>query len=463
MRSIAFAVACAGLLAPRLASADDDLAVPPPAPAAIAGGEPAETCAFPTVVAYDDGCTGNLIHPRAAVFAAHCGESPAIVFGESRRGSFEVRTEQCWVNPDYNHRPGADWGICTLVEEVNLPVTPLAYGCELDVLEPGTPVVQVGFGRTSDSSGGSTKNWVVTQINAVGETELFIGGGGKGACPGDSGGPAFIELDDGSFRQIGIISTYRGICGSENTYARTDVALPWFESVTGMDLTPCHDSATGTWEPGPECVGFFAGGSEGSGTWSDGGPCLGTPASGPSDSCGPPFGHNDEDPPTVAITSPADRDSFDEAPVSLDVAVDASDGDGTGVAKVWLEIDGAEQPLIVEEEPYVFSGVTFPEGEYTIVAIAEDVVQLQTRSEEVTIYVGVDPPPEEETESGEASGSDDDGGVPDDDGLDDVPGWDEDDRGSSGCGCALPDGPDGRLGAMLGYLCLLASCRRRRA
>lgn len=472
MRTICSCVFGLFVLAPLAAQAAEDLTTPPPPPDTIHGGEAATTCAWPTAVMLG-GCSGTLVHPEIVIYAAHCGTPGTVRFGEYGNGPSV--SAQCRTNPGYDDTTPTDWAICKLSQPVNLPVTPILYGCELDMLGPGTPVVQAGFGATSDAGGFGVKYWVDSFINNVEEGVLTVGGNGIGACPGDSGGPLFIELEDGSWRTCGITSTYSGTCGSINHYSRPDEAVPWFESQFGIDLTPCHDSDTGEWDPGSDCMGFYAGGSQGSGTWNDGGPCLGTPASGPSDSCGDPLGA-EEDPPTVAITYPADGDHFDTAPVDLDVTIDADDGDGVGVETVRLEIDGTDLGVEDTSEPWGFDGVNFPEGEYTLVAVAVDGFENEGRSAEVTIYVGVDPPGQ--TDTGDSSGSGDDGddgsdtdgddgttdGIDEDDGSDtEGPTDDGTETGvgendDKGCGCGVP----GRAAPWSMLIVLLGLSRRRR-
>jgi hypothetical protein len=322
-------------------------------------------------------------------------------------------TAECHTNPDYTYNDqSTDWAICRLAQPVDLPVTPILYGCEYDMMKPGAEVNIVGFGSTSDAGGFGTKYWATTYVTSVEPATIRLGGGGTGACPGDSGGPLMVELADGSYRTAGITSTYQGFCGGPNTYARADVAVPWFESMVDIDLTPCHDSATGAWDPGLECTGFYSGGASGTGTWDD--LCEGTPASGASDSCGEPYGTGDEEPPTVVITSPMDGAVFEEAPSEVDVTIDVDDGDGSGVVLVWLEIDGTELDVADEAEPWGFENATFPRGAFTVVAIAEDFPGNQGRSEPITIYVDTEPP--EDTGTG-ATGTwtgDESGDVPTD-------------------------------------------------
>jgi hypothetical protein len=191
-----------------------------------------------------------------------------------------------------------DAQLCELAEEVDLPVTPVLFGCELEqYLQVGQPVVIVGFGQTAYGVGGGNKLWGPQEIASVEPQRVIIGDPGDpvSPCPGDSGGPVFVEVSDGSWRVFGTVlgGTTGTPCNSAADFQRIDPVVPNFEAQTGIDVTPCFDGQTGEWEPGPDCGGFFAGDENGSGTWADW--CAGTPASGPGDECGEGGGDGDGD------------------------------------------------------------------------------------------------------------------------------------------------------------------------
>lgn len=145
------------------------------------------------------------------------------------------------------------------------------------------------WGRTDE------KRWVRTQINRVEEDNLKIGGGGKGGCSGDSGGPAYIQLPDQTWRAIAF--THGGDAHpdcDEGTYMRTDVMLPWYEEQlkaqgeTDIDITPCFDDE-GKWFPTQACGGYALDIQGPFGDW--GNNCsTGVPTQAYSATCGLPFG-----------------------------------------------------------------------------------------------------------------------------------------------------------------------------
>src|SRR5439155_7815297 len=130
-----------------------------------------------------------------------------------------------------------------------------------------------------------TKRWVETTLNEVDTgRSVQVGGMGKAPCFGDSGGPAFVQLADGSWRVFGIDSSgLSGDCRDGDRMALIHPAVPWIEKTSGIDITPCHD-ADGTWHPSRWCRSFsMAPGSPGR-TWTNG--CAESGMSGPEETCG---------------------------------------------------------------------------------------------------------------------------------------------------------------------------------
>ncbi|MEL6185173.1 MAG: trypsin-like serine protease [Myxococcota bacterium] len=252
----------------------------------IVGGTAVGTCGFPTTVLVGGGCSGTLVHSRVVVTAAHCGSPTRVEFGE-RAGTGFTRSVEC--HPVPGRGTAADVQFCILDRPVDLPVTPILYGCELDQLVVGTEVVITGFGQTAFDNRGSfgVQRWSYAPIRSVQSDVTLIGTPSSSACPGDSGGPVFLPMADGSWRVFGSVSGgTTGIpCNGDGAYPRLENHVPWFERTFGIDVTPCHD-VDGGWNPSAECTGFFAGDHTGGESWSN--LCEGAPASGPSATCGPP-------------------------------------------------------------------------------------------------------------------------------------------------------------------------------
>ena len=315
-----------------------------------------------------------------------------------------------------------DFGYCRLNSPVtDVPIIPPAWGCDTSALAIGREVVIVGFGQ-SDNGGSGTKREVTTTIAAIGQ-QAVIGGDGKDACQGDSGGPVYIQLKsefggDDTWRAFGITSG-GGDCGLGGIFALMHQAIPWIESDSGVDITPCHNS-DGDWEPTPDCGGMPYDPANGAGNWSNG--CSGGPVSGFSSLCGDAFGSGeDPDPPSVDITNPANGTVFmvpeGETQAAITVEATADDGDGFGVASVTLRINGQDFPGNSDStEPYSW-GLVFGAGGYVIEAVATDYVGNESSTEVISIGVDQEAPPVPgDGDSGDGDGDPGDGDSGDGDG-----------------------------------------------
>jgi MYXO-CTERM domain-containing protein len=243
----------------------------------------------------------------------------------------------------------------------------------------------------------------------------------------------YIQASDGSWRAFGITSYGNG-CGGGGWYSMMHPGMEWFESESGVDITPCHD-ADGTWNPGPDCQGFPLQPMTASGSWPNS--CDGGPVSGWSDSCGAPYlAEDDEDPPTVRIVAPSDGEEFDAGgrTVTVQVRVEADDGDGSGIREVQLVLNGNALMAADPTPPYQFS-LDLGSGVYALEAIAVDMGDNSATSSVVTI--GVDEAPDVDPGDGSAEGDGGDAGDGDSGGDGDGDG--EDDGGPLGSG-ALPPG-----------------------
>ena len=459
--------------APAWAGEPDGVEAEPQTPL-IFQGSPVSQCGWPTAVAVTSGgglCTGTLVHPRVVIYAAHCSAgNKTIRFGENAFGGGNAIGASCQVNPGYDNSQGTDWAFCVLDEAVDdIPIAPVLFGCELDMLQPQTQIAVVGFGKNTPAGGDGTKRWGVTTLEAVnlsGNTTAIGGGDEPSICPGDSGGPAFIQGIDGIWRVFGIASTVSLIngddCGGVGTHSIVAGAVPWIEEASGFDITPCHNQ-DGTWAPGPDCTGFFGSANNSYGGWNNW--CAGTPVSPPPNTCGPPLGSQPEDnPPTVSIISPADDFDSNENPTIFDMEMNAQDD--SGFLTVWLRINGEDVlNASVDMPPFVINNVTLPEGDYEIVAVAEDFYGNQGVSGPLNVTVG---PGASDSGDGDGDGDPGDG---DGDGNSSggttggiEGGFDAggpDSGGDEGCACRSTDGRVPGVAAL--PLLLLALVRRRRA
>ena len=291
---------------------------PPTAPQPVVNGTDAATCQFPSVVRLGNGCSGSLVAPNIVLTAAHCldpsvaGPVNVIYFGENEAApARSVGVERCERHPEYeliDQEPVTqalnDVGLCVLTEDIDdVPPIPILFGCEVDQLVVDAPITIVGFGATSGGNddpivGGGTKRFgsqTVEMINAD-VNDLLMVGPESAVCFGDSGGPALLELDDGTWRIAGVASSIHpmsfGSCGYGSVHDLVHTQVPWLEEESGVDLTPCFDG-DGTWAPTEECDAFPTSPADAGNLWDEG--CGPHAVSDLGATCGDPFGTVDEE------------------------------------------------------------------------------------------------------------------------------------------------------------------------
>ncbi len=399
----------------------------PTDPSAIIGGGPSLPCAWPSTV-FLENCTGTLIHPEIVVYAAHCGaDRERVWFGEDISSGtaaagegFSVDTEFCMTNPvwdtaeDIGVSRANDYAFCKLAQPVlDVPIVPPVMGCETTVLDSGAPVTLVGYGGT-DQDTFAVKFEVETELHYIDDWgAAVIGGDGSSPCAGDSGGPAFIQMPDGTWRSFAIVSGPNfGNCGDAMWFATIHAAIPFIEFHSGIDVSACHHSH-GEWNPSPSCGGFPTEPWDGEGkSWADG--CAGGPVGpDPDQTCGPAFdGEGDLAAPESTMTAPEDRMRFDteagQDTVLIDVAAEAGD-DGSGVQRVELVINGMIVPTSLRLGPPYQWPITLGAGIWEMHVVATDWSGNEGVSESIVVGVDQDPPPPE-PEGASSSGAGDDSG-----------------------------------------------------
>ncbi len=309
-------------------------------PQGIYGGTPVASCGWPSAL-YVDGCSGSLVHPQVVVFAAHCVAflpPDTVSLGENFNAPERtIPLEGCVAHPQWAMQmPGDgqhDIAICEISEPIDdVPIVPILMGCEADALQVGVNATLVGFGQADDALGMGPKREVVAPIQQIGTDAIWIGDDVHAACFGDSGGPAYVQLPDGSWRVFGATSgasTPSPDCPQIGVWTMIHPHIEWIEQTAGIDVTPCHD-ADGTWNPSEDCTEFPLSPGVGGGAWAQG--CPGE-LSGPSESCGPGFVGGTDTGDTTGGVGGSSSSSADDG------ALDTSEG---GVASTGEDDGGAE-------------------------------------------------------------------------------------------------------------------------
>lgn len=237
---------------------------------ALAGGRVLAACAFPSVGQIDSSCTATLVGPRWILSAAHCPTGSRF-----RVGTAEAGIVRCERHPDFMSSGRVfDFMVCELDGAIDAPVVPLMAPCEaaelnvragetFRVLPEGRPVMVLGFGAPTSG----TKRGGEMEVSAFVYSSPLISFADPtdavGSRPGDSGGPTFLRMDDGTWRQVGV--HHEGGVGASVLDVFVPGALPWIETTTGLDTSPCHEGDR--WAPTAACATLPSDLEGGSGTF----------------------------------------------------------------------------------------------------------------------------------------------------------------------------------------------------
>ncbi len=220
----------------------------------IYGGKKVDKSEWLNVVAITDRdgifCTGTAINPYLVITAAHCLEKEdpnklQVYVGTGKnnglvKGQYDVAS--LGYSPLYRSKDEEsdhDVGYVILRDALDLPQSayiPLALKqSELDeLLAVGKSSTIIGFGERSGSAFG-LKYLATSLVTEVSRTEVSIGGEGRDACSGDSGGPAFGRLSNGEWRVYGVVSR-GGECGTGGIWGLIHANICWIQQDTGINL-----------------------------------------------------------------------------------------------------------------------------------------------------------------------------------------------------------------------------------
>jgi hypothetical protein len=270
-------------------------------------------------------CSGTLVAPNAILTSGHCGPLSEARFGEVDLASGNgaqviVSIRECIGHPTYqpmhfsDGNPGVDLQICIIEEDdwpaiVGIPIVPIMvptgpardwlsseiYSTPLNEND-GPKVWMVGSGCNSlpcdddgDRGNKYEANVPASLFRQRGprfavETSTTVlqsrPQSGSSTEKGDSGGPAFVKMRDGTWRLIGAL--HSDLDPTEHEAAPSHLA--WIEHVSTetTTTTPCHDfnSVTGEWTWTGPCTDVFPTDSDISGSRSWDTNCAGVSTGG---------------------------------------------------------------------------------------------------------------------------------------------------------------------------------------
>ena len=201
-------------------------------------------------------CTASIVSDSLLVTAAHClVNSPQdlrIIFGTSRydldhrivRAVDAYKTSPIW--PFRNNEELNSGDIAMVKFSGGLPpgYKPAQILADASALQDDTTVILAGYGQSNgvEHDGGGILRSVEVRIQNANYTEsevLLNQTEGKGACHGDSGGPAYVRVN-GQLMLWGV--TNRGVndpqnhCSEQSAYASIPYYKEWLQA-TAHDLT----------------------------------------------------------------------------------------------------------------------------------------------------------------------------------------------------------------------------------
>lgn len=223
----------------------------------IFGGTKVKEGEWPTTVGVVSNsiimCTGTIVHPRLIITAAHCIEKDQLgIYLGNGNGDGSVETTHQGIKQGVMEDKQKDVGWISFSEDIDIEpskIIPILYKEDeiKTVLKPNAYSHIVGYGQYTDINTGKKGNGGIkyeadTSVNKIDPIvtdgkEIKIGGNDKvkGACFGDSGGPAYGKTDSGEIRVYGIVSGGE-TCGHGGFYGLMHKSVCEIEKQSGIDL-----------------------------------------------------------------------------------------------------------------------------------------------------------------------------------------------------------------------------------
>lgn len=139
-------------------------------------------------------CTGTIVGPEVMITAAHCGSNGSTATFQVKQNQYSAVCTRAPLYPIKDH----DVMVC----KIKKPVTGIKFASVGGSARKGMKISLAGYGCISPNNGGSGGNdgilrWGQTEIVGFSFWDMVLkSSGGAALCFGDSGGPAFLKLNN---------------------------------------------------------------------------------------------------------------------------------------------------------------------------------------------------------------------------------------------------------------------------